>query len=134
MNDYQILVEDLQSQKAQLERERGRQFTEKDIMEFIADLLKGNPADKDYQRKIIDNLVTKVFVGDGYITAHFRLGNAAEVENVRLEEIKTAFEHIFSVQTLSPLAQKAGFEPALPLSSTTPLAGEPLEPLGYFCV
>ena len=31
------------------------------------------------------------------------------------------------------LAQKAGFEPALPFSDTTPLAGEPLEPLGYFC-
>lgn len=32
------------------------------------------------------------------------------------------------------LAQKAGFEPALRLSHTTPLAGEPLEPLGYFCL
>ena len=32
------------------------------------------------------------------------------------------------------LAQKAGFEPALRLSHTTPLAGEPLEPLGYFCM
>lgn len=31
------------------------------------------------------------------------------------------------------LAQKAGFEPALQFSHTTPLAGEPLEPLGYFC-
>ena len=31
------------------------------------------------------------------------------------------------------LAQKARFELALPYSSTTPLAGEPLEPLGYFC-
>ena len=32
------------------------------------------------------------------------------------------------------MAQKAGFEPALRLSHTTPLAGEPLEPLGYFCL
>ena len=31
------------------------------------------------------------------------------------------------------MAQKAGFEPALRYSRTTPLAGEPLEPLGYFC-
>ena len=31
------------------------------------------------------------------------------------------------------LAQKEGFEPSLRLSHTTPLAGEPLEPLGYFC-
>ena len=30
------------------------------------------------------------------------------------------------------LAEKMGFEPMLRLSHTTPLAGEPLEPLGYF--
>ena len=30
------------------------------------------------------------------------------------------------------LAEKAGFEPALRSSRTTPLAGEPLRPLGYF--
>ena len=35
---------------------------------------------------------------------------------------------------ISFLAQKAGFEPALRFSHTTPLAGEPLEPLGYFCM
>ena len=32
------------------------------------------------------------------------------------------------------LAEKAGFEPALRLSRTTPLAGEPLQPLGYFSI
>ena len=26
------------------------QFTENDILEFVADLLQGNPADKDYQK------------------------------------------------------------------------------------
>ena len=36
--------------------------------------------------------------------------------------------------SISFLAQKAGFEPALQSSHTTPLAGEPLEPLGYFCI
>ena len=30
------------------------------------------------------------------------------------------------------VAEKEGFEPSLHLSHTTPLAGEPLEPLGYF--
>ena len=30
------------------------------------------------------------------------------------------------------LAEKEGFEPSLRLSHTTPLAGEPLRPLGYF--
>lgn len=39
----------------------------------------------------------------------------------------------FNLSPFFVLAQKAGFEPALRLSHTTPLAGEPLEPLGYFC-
>ncbi len=111
MNDYQKLIEDLQSQKAQLERERGRQFTEKDFLTFIADLLKGDPADKDYQQKIIDNLVIKVFVGDNFLSAHLKIGNATEVEGIRLADVKKALEHIFCVQTLSPLAQREGFEP-----------------------
>ena len=106
-NDYEKLIEDLKSQKEQLERERGNQFTENDILEFVADLLQGDPADKDYQKKLIDNLVVKVFVGDGYITAHIKLGNATEVADIRLEEVKKALEHIFnSVQTLSPLAHR----------------------------
>lgn len=32
------------------------------------------------------------------------------------------------------MAEKEGFEPSLRYSHTTPLAGEPLEPLGYFSV
>lgn len=108
MNDYQKLVEDLQSQKKQLERERGKQYTEKDLLEFIADLLKGDPADKEYQKELIDNLVIKVFVGDGYVSAHIKLGNATEVADIRLEEVKKALEHVFSVQTLSPLAPIEG--------------------------
>ncbi len=111
MNDYEKLIEDLQSQKAQLERERGRQFTEKDFMSFIADLLKGDPNDKEYQRKIIDNLVVKVLVGDGDTVVYINLSNTKEIENVRLEEMKIALEHIFGVQTLSPLARRRGFEP-----------------------
>ena len=32
------------------------------------------------------------------------------------------------------MAEKERFELSLPLSSTTPLAGEPLRPLGYFSI
>ena len=32
------------------------------------------------------------------------------------------------------LAEKMGFEPMLRYKRTTPLAGEPLEPLGYFSI
>ncbi len=108
MNDYEKLIEDLQSQKAQLERERGKQYSEKDLREFIAELLKGNPDDKDYQKKLIDNVVTKVFVGDGFTIVHMNIANASDVEEIRLAEIKKAFEHLFNVQTLSPLARQKG--------------------------
>ena len=68
--------------------------------------MKGNPADKDYQKKLIDNLVVKVFVDDGYATVHSKLGNASEVADIRLKKVKIALEHLFnSVQTQSPLAQ-----------------------------
>ncbi len=32
------------------------------------------------------------------------------------------------------LAQKEGFEPSRAFYTPTPLAGEPLRPLGYFCM
>ena len=32
------------------------------------------------------------------------------------------------------MAEKEGFEPSHQLSQSTPLAGEPLEPLGYICL
>ena len=32
------------------------------------------------------------------------------------------------------MAEKMGFEPMLRYKRTTPLAGEPLEPLGYFSI
>lgn len=58
---------------------------------------------------MIDNLVVKVFVSDGYMTAHIKLGNATEVADIRLEEVKKALEHLFtSVQTLSPFGAEKG--------------------------
>ena len=38
------------------------------------------------------------------------------------------------VQIEFSLAEKEGFEPSLRLTHTTPLAGEPLRPLGYFSI
>ena len=56
---------------------------------------------------MIDNLVVKVFVDDGYATVHIKLGNATEVADIRLKEVKIALEHLFtSVQTQSPLARQ----------------------------
>ena len=57
MQEYEILLNDLQAEKSQIVLERGRRITKKDILSFIAELIKGNPDDKQYQRKVIDFLV-----------------------------------------------------------------------------
>lgn len=107
MTDYEILIKELENQKTQLEYERGLQVSENDILDYIADLLKGNPADKEYQKQIIDNLVYKVFVADDYISPLLVLTSGKEIEDVRLSEVKDVLEKLFgkSVQSQIPLAR-----------------------------
>ena len=51
-------------------------------------------------------------------------------KNSKKGKIKEALKKIRA----SFLAQKEGFEPSRRLPQPTPLAGEPLQPLGYFCM
>ena len=108
MTDYEKLLADLQATKSRILLERGHSFTVKDILEFIAELLKGNPADKEHQKQIIDNLVYKVFVADDYINPLLTIGNGKEIENVRLSEVKEVLDKLYgaSVQTQLPLARQ----------------------------
>ena len=108
MTDYERLIKDLESQKTQLEYERGLQVSENDLLDYIAHLLKGNPADKDYQKQLIDNLVYKVFIDDDYINPLLTIGNGKEIENVRLSEVKEVLDKLYgaSVQTQLPLAHQ----------------------------
>ena len=97
MSDYEILLADLQKHKAQILLERGRRFTAKDILAFVAELLKGNPADKDYQKKIIDNLVFMVYVYDDErvkTVGYLDFGVDKNIERVRLDETNAVIEHL----------------------------------------
>ncbi len=109
MTDYEKLIDDLEKQKTQLEYERGLQVSESDLTDYIAELLKGDPADKDYQKQLIDNLVYKVFVADDYINPILTIQSGKETENVRLSEVKALLEQIYgaSVQTQFPLARQS---------------------------
>ena len=108
MTDYERLIKDLESQKTQLEYERGLQVSENDLLDYIAHLLKGNPADKEHQKQIMDNLVYKVFVADDYINPLLTIGNGKGIENVRLSEVKEVLDKLYgaSVQTQLPLAHQ----------------------------
>ena len=106
MNEYEKLIKDLQEQKSKILLERGRRVTESDILEFIAHLLKGNPADKAYQKKIIDNLVFMVYIyDDQHIKTYsvLNLGVLEYAEQKRLSETEEFLEHLKTVSTSATL-------------------------------
>ena len=106
MNEYEILLNDLNGQKSQIKLERGRQITAKDILAFVAQLIKGDPADKDYQRQIIDNLVFMVYIYDDEhikVVNYFNFGVDKSIERVRLDETNEVLERLKGVQTQSPI-------------------------------
>lgn len=103
MQDFETLLADLQAQKSQIELERGRQVTKQQILAFVAELIKGEPTDKEYQRKIIDNLVFMVYVYDNEIITYLNFCVDKTIERVRLDETNAAIESLKNVQTLSPL-------------------------------
>ena len=106
MDNQEKLLDELLTQKAQLELERGDKLTKAEILEFIADLLKGDPADKEYQKKIIDRLVDLVLVGDDDIIVELNLHGNNKIMNERqiadLSGLRDAAEQAKRVQTQLP--------------------------------
>ena len=112
MDEYEILLNDLTYQEAQLQLERGYKITKEDITEFVAEILKGDPNDKAYQKKVIDNLVSQVFVTDNdtVVYLNIKAGNFID-----LLDISDTYDIIKSVRTgcgggvriQTPLARQA---------------------------
>ena len=97
MTDYEKLLADLQATKSRILLERGHRFTTKDILAFIAELLKGDPADKEYQKQIIDNLVFMVYIYDDETiktVGYLDLGVDKSIEKIRLDETNELIERI----------------------------------------
>lgn len=75
------------------------------LLDFIDELLKGDVNDKDYQKQIIDHLVSQVFVGDDDTVVYFNIRGGKNTEQITLNDTKETIENnIKGVQTLtSPL-------------------------------
>ena len=99
MGEQEILLKDLYALKAQIELERGMKITKEKIVDFVALLLRGNPSDKDYQKKIIDNLVHKVYVYDDTVVTYLNM-QGKDIETISLAETDKAIESLM-VQTSS---------------------------------
>lgn len=102
MQEVEILIKDLTAHKAQIELERGQKITKEKIIDFVAMLLKGDPNDKEYQKKLIDHLVYKVFVYDDTVVTYLTFGNDKEIKEIDLADNDKVLSAI-KVQSLSPL-------------------------------
>ncbi|MGN1052753.1 MAG: hypothetical protein ACI4SH_05115, partial [Candidatus Scatosoma sp.] len=92
--------------KAQLELERGYRLTKQDLLAFIQEILKGDINDKDYQKQIIDHLVSQVFVSDDDTVVYFNIRGGKEIETLTIDDTKNAVK---KVQTRLPLARHMRF-------------------------
>lgn len=103
MSEYEVLLNDLETQKAQLELERGYRLTKQDLLTFIQEILKGDINDKDYQKQIIDHLVSQVFVSDDDTVVYFNIRGGKDIETLTIDDTKEAVK---KVQTQSPIASQ----------------------------
>ena len=106
MAEYEVLLNDLETQKAQLEIERGYKITKQDLLTFIEEILKGDVSDKDYQTQIIDHLVSQVFVSDDNTVIYFNLRGGKDIETLAVDDTKTAVNNAKRVRTQLPLARQ----------------------------
>ena len=103
MDEMEIYIRDLTAHKAQIELERGRKFTAKQIIDFVARLVKGDPNDKEYQKTLIDNFVYMVYVYDDSVVVYLNLKFGKDMENISLAETNFAIEGTKGVPSQSAL-------------------------------
>ena len=106
MGEYEVLLNNLETQKAQLELERGYRLTKQDLTVFVEELLKGDVNDKDYQKQIIDHLVSQVFVSDDNTVVYFNIRGGKNMETITFEDNKTAVDNLTKVQTQLPFLRQ----------------------------
>ena len=106
MKEYEKYLSDLYFQEAQLELERGYKITKKNLLDFIAELIKGDVNDKDYQRKIIDNLVSQVFVSDDDTIVYLSIKGGKNIETITFKDFTESKNSLKSVPTQLPLARQ----------------------------
>ena len=105
MADYEVLLNDLYTQKVKLEMERGYKLTKEDILDFVKGILKTDNTDKDFQKRIIDVLVKKVIVYDGHVAVFFNINGESNIltEDISVEDFRNALDDMSDgVQTPTP--------------------------------
>ena len=94
MNELEVYLQDLNKQKAQIRLERGLRITKPQILEFVAELIKGDPNDKTFQRRIIDKLVYKVYISDGSFFVLVTFFEMNKTEHIDFDDTKNAIQGV----------------------------------------
>lgn len=97
MGELETYLKDLNSEKAKIKIERGAKITKAQILEFVAQLIKGDPNDKDYQRRIIDKLVHKVYISNGNFCAFVSFCDINKPDEITFEDIKNETAQSFAL-------------------------------------
>lgn len=98
MREQEILLADLQQQKAQIMHERGQRLTVDKILDFITNLVQGDPNDKEYQRLLIDNLVSRIYIFDDDVVPIFNISVDKSLERLREQETEQLINYINGVR------------------------------------
>ena len=99
MQECEVLLADLEKVKARLVIERGQKLTEQDIKAFVNMILQGDVEDLEFRRRLIDNLVYKVYVSDDDTYIYFNIKGGNHIEEITLEDTKAALKETNRVQT-----------------------------------
>lgn len=89
----------LEKEKARLILERGQKLTEQDIISFVKMILQGDVNDIEFRRRLIDNLVYKVYVSDNNTYIYFNIKSGNNIEEITLKDTKNALDNVIGVQT-----------------------------------
>ena len=86
------LLNDLTEQQSKLELEAGLKVTRNDIVEFVAEYVKGDPHDPEFQKRIIDNLVRAIYLYDDKIVIYFNVNNGKELSYIGKDDTDAAID------------------------------------------
>ena len=70
-------------------------------------ILQGDVNDLEFRRRLIDNLVYKVYVSDDNTYIYFNIKGGKEIEEITFEDTITALETVKGVQTRSDPSRQA---------------------------
>lgn len=89
------LLNDLTEQRERLEFEQKLKVTRKDIIDFVHEFTNGENHDKEFQKRIIDNLVNAVYVYDDKVIIYFNINGGKEMSFIGKAETDEAMEDLY---------------------------------------